>query len=420
MLKQLPREPVWVSWLYVALCAATIFATVPFGRLLTDYINEYFDDWIFIALVVVVFVLTIAAIVRFLILNRGATFWSYFWLAVISIIFCSYAYSLRDNAVETLHFIEYGLLGVLIYRALSHRVRDLSIYPATLCIGFVIGVLDEGIQWMTPQRVWDMRDIALNSTAVVLTQAGIGLGLKPAIISVSFSAKGVVLLCRVLALAVFSFGVCLLNTPNVIDRYVDLLPGGAEIRKKSSQMAEYGFLYKDPEIGVFRSRFDPKSLKEQDQTQSSRAAKVLDQYPDVPLYPDFFEKYTVINDRFIHEAGVHLFRREKYLDRFLDFLEDNVRGAKFDRAAHLAWRETRILEKYYGKTLGLSRYDIPPKRRAMLDAAQNPKRSYESPVSKALITGLTYGQVAWGTAFLIILLLGGSYLYSRRINDKAA
>jgi len=419
MLNQPPRESIWVSWLYVVLCAAVIFATVPFGRRITEYIDQYADDSIFTIIVVVIFAVVAFRVVRFLIRQGETSPGSYLWLGAVAVVFGLYAYSLRDNAVETLHFFEYGLLSFLIFRALCHRVRDYSIYPIALCLGFVVGAMDEAIQWLTPQRVWDMRDILLNSVAVGLMQIAIGLGVKPAIIQSGFDVSGVVRLCRMLALAIFVFGVCLLNTPALIDLYIDKIPGMSHVRGKSSQMAEYGYLHRDPEIGSFRSRFTIAALKEQDVAQSKRVAQILDQYPDVPLYPDFFKKYTVINERFVHEVGVHLFRREKYLDRFLDYEGRISQSTRYKRAVLIAWRETRILEKYYAKTLAQSRYGISPMHRALLDAAHIAETEYESPVSKSLITIVTYPQMAWGIVGSIIVLLGGSLLYSRRRNDKA-
>ncbi|NKB18941.1 MAG: hypothetical protein GKS01_00205 [Alphaproteobacteria bacterium] len=419
MLNQPPRESVWLSCVYVVLCAVAIFATVPLARAITEFLDQYVDDTIFLVLVFVVFAGAAFCVVRSLIRQSGTSISSYLWLGGVAVVFGTYTYSLRDNAVEALHFIEYGLLSLLIYRALSHRVRDNSIYLIALCLGFIVGALDEAIQWLTPHRVWDMRDILLNSVAVGLMLIAIGLGLKPAIIGPGFGVRGVVLFHRALALAIFLFGVCLLNTPPVIDLYIDKIPGMSHVRGKSSQMAEYGYLHHDPEIGSFRSRFTIEGLKKQDASQAKRAAQVLDQYPDVPLYPDFFKKYTVINDRFIHEAGVHLFRREKYLNRFLDYDGRVSQSKRYKRAVLIAWRETKILEKYYTKTLSLSWYQISPKKRALLNAAHNSETTYESPVSKSLITKVTYQQVAWGVAGSIILLLGGSVLYSRRRNDKA-
>jgi hypothetical protein len=419
MLNHPPRESIWVSWLYVVLCAGAIFATVPFGRRITEYIDLFVDDSVFTIIVVGIFAVVAFSVVRFLIRRGGVSLGSYFWLGAVAVVFCIYAYNLRENAVETLHFFEYGLLGLLIYRALCHRIRDYSVYIIALFLGFVVGAVDEAIQWLTPQRVWDMRDILLNSVAVGLMQVAIGLGLKPAIIQSGFGVRGVVLSCRTFALAVFIFGVCLLNTPAVIDLYIDKISGASHVRGKSSQMAEYGYLHRDPEIGRFRSRFTIAALKEQDAAQAKRAAKILNQYPEVPLYPDFFKKYTVINDRFIHEAGVHLFRREKYLDRFIDYKGRISQSRRYKYAVLSAWRETRILEKYFPKTLAQSRYDISPTRWALLDAAHDAETDYESPVSKSLITIGTYPQMAWGIVGSIIVLLAGSSLYSHRRNDKA-
>ncbi|MGB0577527.1 MAG: hypothetical protein ACPGPC_15460 [Alphaproteobacteria bacterium] len=131
MLNRPLRETIWVSWLYVVSCAAAIFATVPFGRRITEYIDLFVDDSVFTIIVVGVFAVLAFYVVRFLIRRNNSSAGYYFWLGVVAVVFCVYAYNLRDNAVETLHFLQYGLLGLLIYRALCHRVRDSSIYCVT-------------------------------------------------------------------------------------------------------------------------------------------------------------------------------------------------------------------------------------------------------------------------------------------------
>ena len=98
-------------------------------------------------------------------------------------IFIGYTIRLSANPEEAVHFLEYGVLGLLIYRALTHRVKDVSIYFMALMIGAMVGMMDEAIQWVTPKRFWGLNDIWLNFFAVGLTQVAFAKGLRPSIIS---------------------------------------------------------------------------------------------------------------------------------------------------------------------------------------------------------------------------------------------
>jgi len=61
---------------------------------------------------------------------------------------------------ERVHLIQYGLLGVLLGRALPGRLA-----LALLC-GWVAGAADEGIQYLLPGRTFDSWDILANALAV--------------------------------------------------------------------------------------------------------------------------------------------------------------------------------------------------------------------------------------------------------------
>ena len=43
--------------------------------------------------------------------------------------------------------------------------------------------MDEFIQWITPLRFWELKDIWLNAFSVALTQVAIAKGLQPSIIA---------------------------------------------------------------------------------------------------------------------------------------------------------------------------------------------------------------------------------------------
>jgi hypothetical protein len=70
---------------------------------------------------------------------------------------------------ERTHLVEYGLVAVLVYEALMERVGHGGRIPApallALAVTALLGWLDEGIQAITPGRVYDMRDVGFNALA---------------------------------------------------------------------------------------------------------------------------------------------------------------------------------------------------------------------------------------------------------------
>ncbi len=70
---------------------------------------------------------------------------------------------------ERTHLIEYGILGVLIYQALIERRRNgVPVRsPAALAVIATasLGLIDEVIQAILPNRVWDIRDVGFNALA---------------------------------------------------------------------------------------------------------------------------------------------------------------------------------------------------------------------------------------------------------------
>jgi VanZ family protein len=75
-----------------------------------------------------------------------------------------------DVPEEQVHFIEYGILSGLIYIALSHNIHNISIYFLCAFIVFAFGAIDEVIQWILPNRIFDIRDILINGIAGILVQ----------------------------------------------------------------------------------------------------------------------------------------------------------------------------------------------------------------------------------------------------------
>jgi hypothetical protein len=67
---------------------------------------------------------------------------------------------LLEKPEERVHFLEYGVLGFLLVRACARGGRGVA---AALFLAVLAGTVDEFIQLLLPDRVGDMRDVAMNA-----------------------------------------------------------------------------------------------------------------------------------------------------------------------------------------------------------------------------------------------------------------
>jgi VanZ family protein len=93
-----------------------------------------------------------------------------------------YAYAIRtDNpevdAVELFHFVSYGLVTLLFYRA-WRPVSDAAVFVLPVLSALMVGAVDEWFQWFIPNRIGELRDVFLNGAAIA-TGLLFSLGLDP-------------------------------------------------------------------------------------------------------------------------------------------------------------------------------------------------------------------------------------------------
>ncbi|KAA3660467.1 MAG: VanZ family protein [Chloroflexi bacterium] len=73
---------------------------------------------------------------------------------------------------ERTHLFEYGLVAALVHEALIEREKNGRLVPPpaviALVISILLGWLDEGIQLILPNRVYDFRDVIFNTVAAVM------------------------------------------------------------------------------------------------------------------------------------------------------------------------------------------------------------------------------------------------------------
>ena len=79
---------------------------------------------------------------------------------------------LRLGMPERSHLMEYSVLAIFIHKAITERIRNGKqiTMPAlfSFIIAFLIGVLDEGVQIILPNRVFDPLDILFNGFVIMM------------------------------------------------------------------------------------------------------------------------------------------------------------------------------------------------------------------------------------------------------------
>jgi hypothetical protein len=416
MFERLPRESEFLSWSYVVVWSLTIYATIPFVRVGVTSVRGVWGREAFTYLVAAVVILATAATVILLLKSGRRSVAGYGWLLGVGGVIIYLTFDLKASSPEeAVHYLQYGLLSLLLFRAFIHRIRDTSIYAAVTITGTIVGMIDETIQWITPDRYFGVRDIWLNFTAVALVQVAIAAGIRPKLVSGWPGGVSWRRLCRLAAVAVAYLGLCYLNTYERVAWYATNIPPLGFIDHERNLMVEYGYMHGDAANGLFRSRLTAEELRRSDRDLAEDGARILDRYRDREQYYEFLHTYTPVTDPFLHEARVHLFRRDTHLERAGQAEEEERRRYQFT----VAYWENRILEKNFGEVLNASDYRWPAELEAKVRAHARTNEVHVSRVSYYLITDWSERQVFWLTlAGVVGLLLLGSFL-GRRVPDRA-
>ncbi len=134
----------------------------------------------------------------------------YMWLLLLSSILIYYTLKLNKYPEEAVHLIEYSILSFFVFRALSCKVQDWTVYITTVLIVAVIGTFDELIQWITPSRVGHYEDVKLNAISGLIGVLIISLGFRPSKISQSVSRHSLRVLTTTAILCLTIIGLSLI------------------------------------------------------------------------------------------------------------------------------------------------------------------------------------------------------------------
>lgn len=140
---------------YVGIVYATLPVMRPFLNLLKSTLGEAFSPAVY------VFLLFVAVGIIFLFLKQGSG-----WKSLV-LLFCilgiiAYILPSIKYPEERIHFVEYAVLGVLLYFALRDKIQGRKVLLCIPVIIFFVGLGDELIQGILPNRVYQFTDVLLN------------------------------------------------------------------------------------------------------------------------------------------------------------------------------------------------------------------------------------------------------------------
>jgi hypothetical protein len=265
--------------------------------------------------------------------------------------------------IERFHFVEYGLITVLFYRAVISRPpadttpADISVFLIPVFAALIVGTADEWVQWFVPRRYGEVRDILLNGAAIgcgLLFSHGVD---PPQQFRVRPTPRSLARTWRLAAVTVLALGAFLL-------------------------VVHLGYTIDDVEIGRFRSRHTADEL-------AAASRDRLHRWKEGAL-----------------PAAPTLSREDQYLTEGLWHVQ--ARNEAWTHDVDTAWRENLILEKYFAPVLragqawpavqradGASRRNPDAGRRFESHAERYPILTWNKPLFVTLVVGV-------GTLLLVL------------------
>ena len=156
------RKQCWSQvFLWVFLIYSTLYVVRPICEFLKSHTPFYILTNIFMA--ILLFSLFIFSLSKIHMKRRSS-------FLILLFIVSLYAGGLKIIQIpeEKLHFVEYGILGFLTYRAIALDVKGYAVYGLSLLLTSVLGWIDEGIQYFLPNRYYQTKDVLLNCVSAGL------------------------------------------------------------------------------------------------------------------------------------------------------------------------------------------------------------------------------------------------------------
>ncbi|MBT8471444.1 MAG: VanZ family protein [Marinicaulis sp.] len=154
-------------WVFFLVVVVAIYSTLATATRLTGMLREY--GLLEISFAIGALTVGLMVILHSLksVPNRAGFAIAVGMIAVYVLVFVRMA-----TPEERTHLVEYGVVAILAFEALSERCRNGRRVPMPAMIAILlasaIGVLDELIQSVLPNRVFDWRDILFNVLTAIM------------------------------------------------------------------------------------------------------------------------------------------------------------------------------------------------------------------------------------------------------------
>ncbi|MEZ5317905.1 MAG: VanZ family protein [Vicinamibacterales bacterium] len=305
--------------LLAAVVSLALVLAAPWLGELRSLLRRWYPDQVGLILNVGVAVLALAGVVLAVrgVRERRVPRFSLMGLALV-LAASSAAWTATDsatvNAAERFHFVAYGLVTLLFYRAFRRPDGDdLVLLAAPVVCAFIVALADEAFQWYVPGRVGEIRDVGLNAAAIA---AGLvfSLGaLPPRRLTRHVRPSSWRRLATAVAVASIALAAFL-------------------------QMVHLGTLVEDADGLAFRSRYSAATLRV---LAGDRADRWAHDPPPASL--------------------VRFSREDQYLAEGVWHVQ--ARNAAWESDIRRAWSENLILERYFGPVLDTPSWAIPERSR---------------------------------------------------------
>lgn len=311
-------------------------------------------------------------------------------LGVCAVIMAILFYT-TDNPIEWEHYLKYGFLGYLLYRAFRHPLPDASSLVVAWSAGTIVGAVEEAVQWQLVSRVGEFADIILNLKGTAL---------------------GILFTVLLLSPEEFRRGIGWGTARYALVSFIAL---AVTVASFITLVHPIGYTIKVPE-GEFVSRFSPEDLQ-----------AVTDEFVETLLL--YMEGDTIQHRHF----QVRRFGRQGIAAAYdpIGYIhEAYVHKAFFDE--HLAEGELfkagvgyHIITEYFPAMARAEGWLLPEAKAAELRQAVEsaPKERYfpfPHPNREMFFTSFTKAGLWWRTIFLVTLLWIGMLFCDYRHREQTA
>jgi hypothetical protein len=353
------------------LAAAAVILSAPYISLIRDTIRATFPGHFVLVLGTIVGGCVAVALALALIRIRDRRLRRYGCIAAAAIVAGVYASATSSAdaqvaAVERFHFIEYGLLTFLFYRA-WRRLDDIGVAFVPIVAAMLTATVEEWFQWFIPGRVGTVQDVLLNWVAIVCGLL-FSLGLDPPANLTRFPGRDTLRHTRRIAV------LCIL------------------VFALFFQTVHVGYVIADEDLGSFTSIYTKEAL-----TEAARERSLRWRGGAPPLKTQLARE-----DQYRTEGIQHVQERNRAWDR-----GDVV----------AAWHENVILERYYEPVLGTG-HRWPSEQRQDAEARASSYAVRQGYVSRAY----PYEVHAWPPSIywaVVAAALAGVLVLTRNARTRA-